>query len=243
MADVVRVAMWSGPRNISTALLRSFEVRPDTVVVDEPLYAHYLRVTAADHPGREEVIAAHESDWRSAVRSLLAPVPSGIAVQYQKHMAHHLLPMIERSWFDQVSHAFLIRHPAEMLASLAKVLARPTLEDTGLPQQVEIYEAVSQAGTRPPVIDARDVLLSPAAMLRSLCTALGITFDERMLSWPAGPRDSDGVWGRWWYDAVYASTGFAPYRAPADPLPRQLRPLLDQCLPYYERLYRERITD
>lgn len=239
-ATAVRIAMWSGPRNISTALMRSFENRPDTVVVDEPLYACYLEATGIGHPGREEVIASQDPDWRTVVKELTAPPPDGARISYQKHMAHHLLPSIDRGWLEDLTHAFLIRHPAEMLASLARVLPKPTLADTGLAQQVEIFE--SRRGVAPPVIDARDVLDAPEPMLRQLCERLGIGFDERMLSWPAGPRDTDGVWARWWYDAVYASTGFAPYRPPAQTLPESLQPLLAECLPYYDHLYRARIT-
>src|SRR5947209_4606497 len=156
--EPLRIAMWSGPRNISTALMRSWGQRPDTAVVDEPLYAHYLRCTGLDHPGADEVIACHEPDWRKAVEALVGDVPGGKAIYYQKHMAHHLLPQIERDWFGAVTHAFLIRNPREMLASLARILPEPTAEATGLPQQVEIFEWVrTRTGRTPPVVDARDV--------------------------------------------------------------------------------------
>ncbi len=158
----IRIAMWSGPRNISTALMRSWGNRPDTFVCDEPLYAHYLQQTRLDHPGADEVIVHHESDWRKVINGLLGPVPGGDAIFYQKQMAHHLLPQIDRGWLDRVTNAFLIREPREMLTSLAKILPSPRLEDTGLPQQVEIFERVrEQTGRVPPVIDARDVLKDP----------------------------------------------------------------------------------
>lgn len=243
MADNgVRIAMWSGPRNISTALLRSWENRPDTVVVDEPFYAYYLARTGTDHPGRDEVIAAGETDWRRVVATLTAPLPDGVAISYQKHMAHHLLPEIERDWLAGLLCAFLIRDPAEMLVSLAHVLPSPGVADTGLPQQVEIFDLLVAGHATPPVVDARDVLESPQAMLRLLCEHLGVPFDDRMLSWPAGPRDTDGVWARWWYDAVTASTGFTPYRPAQEAVPGHLQPVLEQCRPYYERLYNSRIT-
>ena len=241
-AECVRIAMWSGPRNISTALLRSWENRADTVVVDEPLYAHYLATTGADHPGRDTVLAAHDADWRSVVERLLAPLPDGRAISYQKHMAHHLLPDIGREWLPSLTHAFLIRDPREMLPSLDRVLASPTLADTGLAQQREIFDAMSAAGHSPPVIDARDVLRAPEAMLRAVCEALGVPFDADMLRWPAGPRPTDGAWAPWWYDAVLASTGFEPYRPATDPFPAHLEELLEQCLPFYDHLHRHRIT-
>ena len=240
--EVVRIAMWSGPRNISTALLRSWGNREDTVVVDEPLYAHYLATTGVEHPGRDEVIASQERDWRRVAQSLLAPLPHGARISYQKHMAHHLLANIDRAWLDGLTHAFLIRDPREMLASLARVLPEPTLADTGLVQQHEILSSLVARGEDPPVIDARDVLLAPEPMLRALCERLGVAFSPRMLHWPAGPRATDGVWAQWWYDAVIASTGFEPYRPATARLPERLEPLLEQCLPYYDRLHRRRIT-
>src|SRR5436190_9738229 len=155
----VRIAMWSGPRNISTAMMRSWGNRPDTFVCDEPLYAHYLQKTGYDHPGADEVIASHEPDWKKVVEWLTGPVPGGKPVFYQKHMAHHLLPEIERDWLASLTHAFLIRDPREMLLSLVKVMPHPAALDTGLPQQLELFRSVRAAtGHTPPVIDARDVL-------------------------------------------------------------------------------------
>ena len=237
----VRVAMWSGPRNISTALMRSWGNRDDTVVVDEPFYAYYLSRRPLPHPGRDEVVASQPTRWEEVVDGLLAPLPRGATVLYCKHMAHHLLPEIGRDWLDGVTHAFLIRDPREMLPSLARVLPAPTLADTGLEQQVEIYERFA-AAEAPPVVDARDVLTAPEAMLRALCDRLGVAFSERMLGWAPGLRDTDGVWARWWYDAVARSTGFAAYEPPTQPFPEHLVGLLEQCLPYYERLHRDRIT-
>ena len=239
----MRIAMWSGPRNISTALMRAWENRQDTVVVDEPFYAHYLAATGRDHPGRDEVIASQSPDWRVVVAQLRSPLPPRVRISYAKHMAHHLLPSVGREWLGDFAHAFLIRDPREMLPSLSRVLPSPTLADTGLEQQVEIFEScVSDGGGDPPIIDARDVLRAPEPLLRALCERLGVAFSPQMLSWPAGTRDSDGVWARWWYDAVVASTGFEPYRPPTQEFPPALRPLLEQCLPYYERLAAKRIT-
>ena len=199
----VRIAMWSGPRTISTAMMRSFGNRPDTAVVDEPLYAAYLRATGLDHPGREEILASQDDDWRRVTAALVGPVPGGHAVYYQKHMTHHLLPQTGRDWLGGVTNAFLVRDPAGVVASYAKVRGEPTLEDLGYPQQVEIFRACADlTGTAPPVVDADDLLADPRAVLLALCARLGIDFDERMLSWPPGPRPTDGVWARHWYASV-----------------------------------------
>jgi hypothetical protein len=234
--------MWSGPRNISTALLRSWGNRPDTAVCDEPLYAHYLKQTGIDHPGADVVIAHHEPDWQKAVAGLVGDVPGGKAIFYQKHMAHHLLPQVGRDWLGALAHAFLIRHPSEMLTSLAKVLPDPTLADTGLPQQREIFGLISATiGRAAPVVDARDILENPRAMLSLLCAELGVAFDEAMLHWPPGRRSTDGIWARYWYDAVERSTTFEPYRPKTEPVPERLKGLLDDCLEIYDELYRQRI--
>lgn len=239
----VRIAMWSGPRNISTAMMRAWGNRADTFVCDEPLYAHYLKVTSIDHPGREEVIAHHESDWRKVTAWLTGPVPEGKSIFYQKHMAHHLLGNIERGWLDQLTHCFLIRDPREMLTSLMKNLPNPTIEDTGLPQQVELVEYVkSRTGHTPPILDARDVLEAPREMLAALCDRVGVPFDENMLHWPPGRRETDGIWAKHWYTAVEKSTEFEPYR-PKDELVREtLRALLTQCVGHYEHLSELRIS-
>lgn len=238
----VRIAMWSGPRNISTTLLRSWGARADTCVCDEPLYAHYLLESGAPHPGRDEVIAAHETDWRKVADWLTGPVPGGKRIFYQKHMAKHLLPDVGRDWLDSLSHAFLIREPAEMLASFARVVPDPSLDDTGLPLQCELFDRVAErTGRAPPVIDSRDVLADPPGVLARLCAALGVPYDEAMLHWPAGRRDTDGVWAPHWYAAVEASTGFAPSRPPPAGPPEEFAALYEQCLPWYERLAAHRI--
>lgn len=233
----VRIAMWSGPRNISTTLMRAFGARPDTAVADEPLYAHYLQVTGIDHPGRDAVIAHHETDWRKVAAWLTGPVPGGKRVFYQKHMSKHLLPGVGRDWLDELSHAFLVRDPAEMLASFARVVAEPTLADTGLPEQVVLFEQVAdRLGRAPPVVDARDVLTDPPGVLARLCAALGLDYTDAMLSWPAGRRDTDGAWAPYWYAAVERSTGFGPPPPRVAPLPAALESVLDECRPFYERL-------
>lgn len=235
--DVVRLAVWSGPRNISTALMRSWENRPDTVVVDEPLYAHYLQATGLDHPGRDEVIAAGETDWRAVVAGLLGPAPGGARVFYQKHMTHHLLPVIERGWIAALTNVLLIRDPAEVVASYVRSRTSVTADDIGLPQQVRLYDDLAAAGAQPPVIDARDFLLDPEPYLRALCAHVGVDFTGRMLTWSPGRRDSDGVWGRYWYDAVWRSTGFAAYRPRDVHLDGPAAAVADTCRPLYERLH------
>lgn len=238
----LRLAMWSGPRNISTALMRSWGSRPDTFVSDEPLYAHYLLKTGVRHPGAEEVMAHHETDWRNVVTTLLGPVPDGKTIWYQKHMAHHLLPEISRDWLDRMTHGFLIREPREMLASLMKNVPEPRLEDTGLPQQLELFELVRlRTGKVPPVLDARDVLEDPRQTLTRLCQAVGVEFSESMLSWPPGRRSTDGIWAKYWYDAVEKSTGFEPHRPKSEALPDTLRPLQDRCQAIYMKLFAHRL--
>jgi hypothetical protein len=227
----IRIAMWSGPRNLSTAMMRSFENRSDCCVVDEPLYAAYLAATGLGHPGREEVLASQPTDPTMVIRALVEG-PVGTPLQYQKHMTHHLLPSVDRASLGPLRHAFLVRDPERVLTSYAKVREEPTLEDLGLPQQVELFETFGG-----PVVDAADVLRDPRATLGLLCAALGIDFDEAMLSWPAGPRETDGVWAPHWYAGVEASTGFAPYSPGShDPLPDRLAPLLERCRPYYDAL-------
>jgi hypothetical protein len=239
--DGVRIAMWSGPRTISTALMRSWGSRPDTVVCDEPLYAHYLAKTGREHPGRDAIIAHHDADWHSVVERLTGPVPGG-GIFYQKHMAHHLLPGMSRDWVLDLRNAFLVRDPAEMLPSLAEVLPEPTLRDTGLEQQVDLFERVRNAtGETPPVVDAKDVLLDPEGMLRALCTALGVPFRAAMLSWAPGPRATDGLWAKHWYAAVEQSTGFKPYEPTSDPVPARLQSLHASCREYYQQLFAHRL--
>ncbi len=240
--EVLRIAAWSGPRNISTAMMRAWENRPDTVVVDEPFYASYLARTGLAHPGREQVLASQPQDWREVVESLLAAPPESASICYQKHMAHHVFPDMHGSWLDSLAHIFLIREPASMIVSLDKVTPDPRIEDTGLPQQLAIFESTCERlGRAPPVLCSADVLHSPAVMLGKLCAVLGIDFLPQMLAWPQGPRASDGVWAPHWYDKVWQSTGFeAPAASPVD-FPARLGRLLDSCQPIYEKLYACRI--
>ncbi len=230
--------MWSGPRTVSTALMRAWENRPDTVVVDEPLYGFYLASTGIEHPASGAVIASMPADWRVVLGDLArAPLPPGKTISYQKHMAHHLLPEVDRGQLRGLTHAFLIRDPRQLLASYAQVRSAPTLADLGLAQQAEIFRAFGG-----PVIDSADILRAPEPALSALCDALGVPFDRAMLSWPAGPRPTDGVWAPHWYAGVWASTGFGPYRPPAaTDLPPRLAALAEACQPYYDELAAHRI--
>jgi hypothetical protein len=222
--------------------MRSWGNRSDTVVCDEPFYAHYLLRTATNHPGAGEVIAWQENDWRKVATWLTGPVPDGKAIFYQKHMAHHLLPEMKGDWLDCLVHGFLIRDPAEMLCSLAKIMPNPSLTDTGLPQQVALFKAVrARTGITPPVLDARDVLENPKRLLELFCRAVNVEYTEAMLSWPAGPRATDGIWAKYWYAEVEKSTSFHPYRPKAEAVPARLANLLDECRGLYQRLYRHRL--
>jgi hypothetical protein len=237
----IRLAMWSGPRNISTALMRAWENRPDCVVVDEPLYAYYLQQTGLDHPVREQVIAAGEPDWRVVVAGLTGPPPNGAAVYYQKQMTHHLIPQLPRDWIAELDNVLLIRDPAEVAASYVRSRANVTAEDIGLVQQSELYDQLIAAGSTVPVIDAADFLRDPEGYLRWLCDHAGVEFTDAMLHWPAGPRDSDGVWAPYWYDAVLASTGFEPYRPREVSLSGAARVTAEESRPHYDRLHEVRV--
>jgi hypothetical protein len=239
----LRLAMWSGPRNISTAMMRAWENRGDCSVVDEPFYAHYLAHTGLDHPGRELVIAAGEADWRKVVEHLTGPVPDGKPIWYQKHMTHHLLPQIGRDWLDELTHAFLIRDPREVLLSYVRSRPNVTAEDIGVLQQLEIFEYVQRrAHTTPPVIDAGEFLKDPERQLRALCAQLRVEFSPRMLHWPAGARASDGVWAPYWYGAVVRSTGFESYHERDRHVPPEFNGLIDAVMPAYETLFAHRMT-
>jgi hypothetical protein len=241
-ANAVRIAMWSGPRNISTAMMRSWGNRADTAVIDEPFYAFYLKRTGKKHPGADEVIASGETDWRKAVERLTGPIPDGKRILYQKQMTHHLLPQVDRQWLGAVTNCFLIRDPREVIASYVKKNPDPTLEDLGFVQQAEIFDFVfNQTDSVPPVVDAKDILQNPARILPLLCDAIGVEFSDTMLSWPPGLRETDGIWAKYWYDEVATSTSFQPYRSKNEPVPEHLREVHGQCHECYERLYQHRL--
>ena len=237
MTAPVRIAMWSGPRNLSTAMMRAFGARPDTAVIDEPFYAAYLARTGIDHPLRAEVLAACETDPDRVAQALAGPVTGGAAIFYQKHMTHHMLEGFDLGWMDRCRHAFLIRAPERVLASYAARRSEVELADTGFVRQAELFDEVSSRdGRAPPVIDAEDVLADPARTLTALCAALDISFDPAMLAWRAGRRATDGVWSPAWYQTVEQSTGFGrPSERPIKLAPR-LEMIAAKARPYYERL-------
>jgi hypothetical protein len=238
----IRIAMWSGPRNISTAMMRAWDNRPDTVVVDEPFYACYLKATGKQHPGADEVIATGETNWRKVVARLTGPIPTDKRIFFQKQMTHHLLPEVDLQWLGAVTNCFLIRDPREVIASYCKKREDPALEELGFVQEAEIFDFVrARTNPIPPILDAKDVLENPERMLRLLCKAVGVDFTESMLSWPPGLRETDGVWAKHWYDEVARSTCFRPYRAKHFEIPAHLREVHERCRECYQRLHEYRL--
>jgi hypothetical protein len=238
----LRIAVWSGPRNISTAMMRAWGNRPDTFVCDEPLYSHYLRVTRLPHPVADQIISQHESDWRKVVAWLTGAVPESKPIFYQKQMTHHLVPEIDRGWLEKVTNCFLIRHPREVITSYIAKNNDPLLEDVGFVQQAEIFDRVrKQTGATPAVLDAKDIQENPRRMLGLMCDSLNVEFTEAMLSWPPGLRATDGVWAKHWYKEVETSTSFRAYAPKSDQVPERLAGVYSQCLKYYEKLYEHRL--
>ena len=239
----VRIAMWSGPRNLSTAMMRSFGSRADTFVSDEPFYGCFLEETGAGHPMRAETIASMDCDWRSVMRTLSGDAPDRSPIWYQKHMWHHMAGPVGYEDFDGFRHAFLIREPERMIASYLRKREAARFEDFGLERQAEVFDReADRLGRAPPVIDANDVLSAPEPVLSKLCEELGIAWDRAMLSWPRGRRATDGVWAAHWYNAVENSTGFGPPDHGPPELPDEAKRLADRCRPLYQRLAEHRIA-
>ncbi len=233
----MKIAMWSGPRNLSTAMMYSFAARGDCVAIDEPFYGAYLSRTGILHPMRDAVIAAQPGDPAQVAAALLGPNPDGKTLYYQKHMTLHMIPEFDRGFMRALTNVFLIRHPARVIASYAQKREAPTLADIGFVQQAELFDQVAEWLGHPPlVIDSADIRANPRESLRKLCVALGIPFTENMLNWPAGPKPYDGVWAPHWYNAVHASTGFGEAEGPLPTLPAEYAPLVEQALPHYQRL-------
>jgi len=235
--------MWSGPRNISTAMMRAWGNRADTFVVDEPLYAYYLQATGKNHPGAAEVIAAGETDWHKVVSHLTKePLPSGKRIFFQKHMTHQVLLEMDHEWIVDLENCFLIRDPREVILSYIKKNPEPALEDLGFVQQAEIFNFVcARTDSVPPVVDARDVLENPERILRLLCEAIGVEFDRAMLSWPAGLCASDGIWAKHWYPEVATSTSFRPYKPTKGAVPDRLGAIEARCRQCYDKLHQHRL--
>ncbi|MFS4581618.1 HAD family hydrolase [Phaeobacter sp. C3_T13_0] len=232
----MRIAMWSGPRNLSTAMMYAFGNRGDCAVVDEPFYASYLAQTGLEHPMHAEILDSQPQDPVAVISNLLGPVPAAKPFFYQKHMTHHMIDGIPRDWMREVANVFLIRHPARVIASYAEKRENPTLDDIGFRQQAELFEQVCGWGQRPVVLDSDKVRQNPEQLLERLCDGVGIPFSPKMLSWPMGGHKDDGVWSAHWYGAVWKSTKFAGPEGPLPDVPDALRPVLEAALPYYEQL-------
>ncbi len=234
----MKIAMWSGPRNLSTAMMYSFGARADCAVWDEPFYAAYLDMTGLKHPMRDEILAAGETDADKVAARLVGPHPEGKPHFYQKHMTQHMIDGVDRNWMKQVKNVFLIRHPARVIASYAAKRDNPTLDDIGFWQQAELFDACDD----PIVIDSHDIRENPEGMLRALCVALDLPYDPAMLSWPAGGHKDDGAWAPHWYGAVHNSTGFAGVEGPLPDIPDEMQGLLADALPYYKELAKHKLT-
>lgn len=231
----LRIAMWSGPRNVSTALMRSFEARGDCMVVDEPLYAAYLQRTGLEHPGRDEILASQPTDPEEALAKLANPT-HGFPLQFEKHMAQHWFSDWDWAWLGDAHHVFLIRDPSRVLASYAKVREPDGPEELGTLQQGALLDAAVQAGQPPIVVDGDELRAAPARLLEALCERLGIPFRPSMLEWPPGPRPTDGVWAQHWYRNVKGSSGFSPPEGTRQPCPPELAHLAATLRPVYEQL-------
>lgn len=230
-----RICLWSGPRNISTALMYSFAQRKDTSVYDEPLYGYYLSQTDADeyHPGAEEVLESMETDGQKVVDWMMGPHDKPVA--FFKQMTHHLINL-DRSFLDETINIILTRDPKEMLPSYAKQVEKPSMRDVGYAQHLELLRYLQERESEFVVLTSKGVLIDPPQTLRKLCNSIGIPFDEAMLSWEKGARPEDGVWAKYWYQNVHQSTGFKPYQPKTEPFPEELKPLLEKCRPIYEEL-------
>ena len=234
--------MWSGPRNISTALMRSWESRSDTFVIDEPFYAHYLSVTNVDHPGRDEIVQSGETDQSVVSKGLISDIDDSCSIYFQKHMTHHMIPSVGREWMKDVVNCFLIRDPKDMILSYTKVNSNLSMHLLGLEDQYELFEYVTKInGRAPTVVDSKDILLDPRETLRLLCEKLGVVFTEEMLSWSKGVRDTDGIWAKYWYDNVINSTGFNTYTEKNEVIRDEYLQLYEDCLKIYDKLSKHKI--
>ena len=235
--DPKRIAMWSGPRNLSTAMMYAFAARGDCAVVDEPFYAAYLSATGVDHPMCDAVIASQSTDPAAVAAACLGPIPQGQSLFYQKHMTLHMIPAFDRGFLRGLTNVFLIRHPARVVASYAKKRENPALMDIGFVQQAELFDQVADMmGETPLVIDSAMIRQNPRAALTALCNRLGIPFVGSMLSWPAGAKPYDGIWAPHWYGAVHRSTGFEDPEGPLPAAAGDAAELVAAALPYYHHL-------
>jgi len=237
----MRIAMWSGPRNISTALMRSFENRPDCVVYDEPFYAYYLDSTKIDHPLKKEIIKNGNIKFQSIIKELTGPIPLNKKIWYQKHMAHHNKDDFDLNWIKKLHNCILIRDPRQVISSYISKFKLNSINQLGFPQQYELYNFIKSQGDIPIIIDATDLLKNPEKILQTLCKKLSIPFYNQMLSWPKGKRNTDGIWGKYWYTNVQETTGFIPYNENIYKLDKKYNIILSKCIQYYMELYNNRI--
>lgn len=241
--SIRRIAMWSGPRNLSTAMMRSFGSRADCAVSDEPFYAAYLKATGLEHPMRAEVMASQKQDAAQVAADLLGPVPGGKSIWYQKHMSHHMIEEFPLDWMDGVTNVFLLRSPERVLASYAQKRDSVTLADIGFEGQAMLFERVAQrTGRAPVVVEAEDVRRDPRGTLSALCAAIGLPFDDAMLRWAPGQHADDGVWAPHWYGAIFNSTGFAPPDEREPELTDVLQQIADAARPFYEQMQAFKIS-
>ena len=232
----MRIAMWSGPRNLSTAMMYAFGQRADFAVWDEPFYTAYLASTRLDHPMRDQILASGETDPNKVIAACVGSIPDNKPHFYQKHMTQHMIPGFDRSWIGEVSNVFLIRHPVRVIASYAAKRDDPTANDIGFRQQFEVFDYVRRLGQLPIVIDSTDIRANPSLALKGLCAALDLPFDPAMLSWPKGGHPADGVWAAHWYGAVHNSTGFAGVEGALPELAGAYEDLENESLLYYNEL-------
>ncbi|WP_339787404.1 sulfotransferase family protein [uncultured Imperialibacter sp.] len=235
----LRISVWSGPRNVSTALMYSFAQRPDTAVVDEPLYGYYLKTTGSEHPGKDHLLEVLEKNPDKIISKTILGF-NDKPVYFIKNMCHHLVGLDE-SFLDELVNLFLIRDPREMLPSLVNQLPHPVLRDTGLDKQLELFKKLKAAGKETFIFDSKDLLLNPEGMLRAFCSFVGIPFYKQMLAWEAGARPEDGAWAPYWYDNVHKSTGFAQYTPKNEKIKPELQPLMDESIELYEELYKSAV--
>ncbi|WP_425044922.1 HAD family hydrolase [Primorskyibacter sp. S87] len=237
----MKIAMWSGPRNLSTAMMYSFGARADCAVIDEPFYAAYLAMTGLEHPMRSEILQSQSRDPLVVAKSVVGPNPAARPFWYQKHMTQHMIPGVPRDWMKNMRNVFLIRHPARVIASYAAKRENPTLDDIGFWQQAELFDEVAAWGGDPVVIDSHDIRENPEKMLEKLCDAIGLPWSPYMLSWPRGGHPDDGAWAPHWYGSVWNSTGFAGPEGALPEVPAELEPVLDASLPHYEKMKQAKI--
>ena len=239
--DFVKIAMWSGPRNISTALMRSFENRDDTFVTDEPFYGHYLNQSKIDHPMKNEIINNSDTSWKSISKFLIGEIPENKAIWYQKHMAQHNIFISDMSWVYELNNCFLIRNPKDVIKSYIKKFKLNSSNQLGFDQQFNLFNFLEKKGCDIIIIDSIDLLINPKYILKLLCDKLNIPFTNKMLNWPKGIRTSDGIWGKHWYNNVINTTCFNSYTESNQELPKKYHNIYHECIDYYQYLYEKRI--